>query len=243
MHKIISFISCGIMLCLMSTTASAVSDNYDPGEWEFQFHLQVKDGVLHTNTEAKQSYEATLDPVNWIDPKTSDYKVVITGVKGNTLGTYGFNDPHSIVPALNKSVFDVITPMFANGKTALFYSKTNTKLFEISLAGTLFCNDDKFCDMDGGENFATCPNDCPKPPDTPDPVAPPTPVAPTPGNTVTPPPMPTPGATGGVPDTVIKGGTVSTNGNIPILPIVIGVGAILLAVLGLVYMRQRNAQE
>lgn len=222
----------------------AISDDYDPGVWSFAFHFQIKNGVLSTQSEAKLEYEATLASGEQLSPGNTDYRIDIIGVKGNILGTYGFNDPKTYVAVLDKTVFDVLTPFFANGKKAEIYAKNGKKLFEVSLAGTSFCNDNGRCDMGVGENFSNCVNDCPPPP-TPNPT--PTPVTPTPAN-----PTPTPVQPGAV-DPTITPSTSSTGtsgevvrtqglmtGNSKIM-LVFGVGFVLLSVLGFVVMRGRKS--
>lgn len=228
------------------TQLFAISEDYNPGEWSFAFHFQIKNGVLGTQTEAKLAYEATLAYAEQIPPGTTDYRIDIIGVKGNILGTYGFNDPKTYVAVLDKTVFDVITPFFANGKRAEVYAKNGKKLFEISLAGTSFCNDNNVCDMGVGENFSNCANDCPPPPSptptpsvvTPTPSNPtPTPIAPT---VVDPSVAPSPSGTTSDGEVVRTPGLMTGNNKIML---VVGVGFVLLSVLGFVVMRGRRSEE
>ncbi len=224
------------------TQIFAISDDYDPGGWAFAFHFQIKNGVLASLSESKLAYSPTLAVSEKLEPGNTDYRIDIIGVRGNLLGTYGFNDPKTYVAVLDKTVFDVVTPFYANGKKAEVYAKSGKKLFEIDLGGTSFCNDNKVCDMNVGENFSTCPNDCPPPPSNP----PPSPSGITPPSTnPTPPPTTSeiepvapnlPGTNNG--EVVRTPGLMEGNNKIML---VFGVGFVLFAVLGFVVMRARKS--
>lgn len=155
---------CTLML-FFPTLSFAMNTDYDPGTWDYTFHLQIKNGVLGIQKEAVTPYEATLNSGEIpLPPKNTDFHIDVIGVKGNLLGSYGFNDPKTYAPVLEKTIFDLNIPFFANGGRAVVFNRAGKKLFEQSLLGTSFCNDNRKCEIATGENFANCANDCPPPP-------------------------------------------------------------------------------
>jgi hypothetical protein len=242
MLSIKKYILAALLLLSFPFTTFAFSADYDPGIWAFVFHLEIKDGILRAQADAVIPYEAT--PVSETpdskDPNESDFHVDIIGVRGNMLGSFGFDDPKTVVPALGKSVFDVYTPFFANGTRALISTKEGKKLLELSLSGTSFCNDNAVCDTDVGENFVNCANDCPAP------------------EVLTPIPQTNDGDVGETPTQEVGGEKpviTSTDGTATItrtqgdtekrssvIPMTIGVGIILLALVGLIYWRRRGIE-
>ena len=156
MKKIFALIILGILLPL--TFASA---NYDDDVWSYVFHLQYKDNVLGVNDSEKNPY--TPIPGAYIqkdDPKTTDFSGKIISVKGKELGIFGFNKPTSMVISLGKSILEIQAPYFADADHVSFFDKNGKHLFNISLLGSSFCNDDNVCNAKVGENSVNCPNDC-----------------------------------------------------------------------------------
>lgn len=237
-----------MLFVLIPSAALAFSEDYDPGVWVYNFHFEIKSGVLSSFRGAPLPYEAM--PVAEFpapkSPSDSDYRIDIISGKGVLLGSFGFDDPKTIVAALGASVFDVKVPFFANGGKALIYDRSKKKLIEISLTGSSFCNDNGICDPSVGETYLNCANDCPAPivptitpgtqPDTPSSAPTTSPSSPT----ITP-PSPVVNSTGG------EATVTHTQGDAPerksvVIPMTIGVGTMLLAVVGLVYWRRRGTE-
>lgn len=137
------------------------SANYDDDVWSYVFHLQYKEGVLGVNDSEKESYTSIPQLFTaTTDPATTDFRGAIVSGKGKELATFGFNKPTSIVISLGKSILDVNAPYFANADHVTFFDKKGKRLFDISLRGSSFCNDNNICNANVGENSLNCPNDC-----------------------------------------------------------------------------------
>jgi hypothetical protein len=210
--------------------------------WKYVFHLEEKSGVLAVNSSEKFAYDTI--PMEWGGGMEDGayYGEIVSG-RGVSLKKVWFT-PTLQVEAQNKKIIDLEAPYFANARDITFYKKDSTKLFSISLRASSFCNDDGKCNIEVGENYGNCANDCVRPDDAPiftptPPQTPPTPTTPNP--TIATPP--TESAPPIVTDPEIvrttetpsvaeqMGGTVSLVG---------GVFLILTAVVGLIYIKKKN---
>lgn len=156
MKKIFTLSILGVLLPLTFAFA-----NYDNNEWSYVFHLQYKEGLLGVNDSEKEPY--TSIPQLFAateDPAMTDFSGTIVSGKGKELATFGFNKPTSMVISLGKSILDVRAPYFANADHVTFFDKKGKRLFDVSLRGSSFCNDNNICNVDVGENSLNCPNDC-----------------------------------------------------------------------------------
>lgn len=156
MKKIFTLAILGILLPF--TIAFA---NYDNDEWSYLFHLQYKEGVLGVNDSEKEPYTSIPQLFTaTTDPATTDFSGTIVSGKGKKLATFGFNKPTSMVVSLGKSILDVRAPYFANADHVTFFDKRGKRLFDVSVRGSSFCNDNNICNANVGENSVNCPNDC-----------------------------------------------------------------------------------
>lgn len=239
MKKIFALIILGILLPL--TFASA---NYDDDVWSYTFHLQYKDGVLGVNDSEKNPYTPIPGAYTQTeDPKTTDFVGKIISVKGKELGVFGFNKPTSMIISLGKSILEVQAPYFADADHVSFFDKKGTRLFNISLLGSSFCNDDNVCNAKVGENSANCPNDCGGGITTTQPQAIP-PQTEVPATTTQIQNTPTPEqviTSNGEQPTPVASATISTAKK-PITSIVMFVGGILLVLLAIIlwYTRRKT---
>ena len=132
--------------------------------WSYAFHMEYRNGTLAPDTSSGESYT----PIPELstpegDPSATDFYGVIIGVKGKELNRFGFNTPKTTVAALGKSIFDVKATFFADADHVSFYTQQGKHLFDISVKGSSFCNDNNVCNADVGEDYTNCPNDCPAP--------------------------------------------------------------------------------
>ena len=156
MKKIFTLVILAIFLPLTFAFA-----NYDSDEWSYLFHLQYKEGVLGVNSSEKYPYVSIPQLFTATeDPKTTDFTGTVISGKGKELAKFGFNKPTSIVISLGKSILDVSAPYFANADHVTFFDKNGKRLFDVSLRGSSFCNDNNVCNADVGENSVNCSNDC-----------------------------------------------------------------------------------
>jgi hypothetical protein len=151
-------------------------------DWSYSFHLQEVDGKV---TPAKDSND-TYTPVPELfvkigEPNETDFYGIIKNIKGKETARFGFNAPETTVALLGKSLFDVKAPFYADSDHVEFYTQSGKHLFDISVKGSSFCDDDAACDGEVGETYLNCPADCPPPP----------PVTTTPISTTTSPTSPT----------------------------------------------------
>lgn len=156
MKKIFTLVILAVFLPLAFASA-----NYDDDIWSYVFHLQYKEGVLGVNDSEKDPYTSIpqlFTATN--DPATTDFSGTIVSGKGKELAKFGFNKPTSIVVSLGKSIIDVNAPYFANADHVTFFDKKGKRLFDISVRGSSFCNDNNICNANVGENSLNCPNDC-----------------------------------------------------------------------------------
>ena len=232
-----------LFLVLFLTFPVFAFANIDDDIWIYSFLLQYKQGILAPQEGVGIPYD--LIPTAFeekVSVSGGDYYGIILTVKGKEDARFGFNKPTTQNVSLGKSLLAVRAPYFANADHVSFYSHDGKHLFDISVKGSSFCNDNNSCDTQTGENYLNCPNDCPPPP--------PTPVTPTPS------PIISTGSTGG--DTTITpaaatptpepvtGIVVKTAGNLPSLTLspvtiaVLVVSIIVLLILFAVWKVRKN---
>lgn len=153
-----------IVLTALFTTSSASAAGFSD-DWAYAFHLQSENGVLSPDKSSGEYYTPIPELyVSSVNPSSSDYYGLIKSIKGKEVARFGFNEPQTTVSLLGKSLFDVKAPFFANADHVEFYTKNGKKLFDISVRGSSFCNDNATCNADVGETYLNCPADCPPPP-------------------------------------------------------------------------------
>lgn len=208
------------------------SANIDDDIWIYVFRLEYAQGTLSTEAGLKVPYD--LIPTAFEEKVSAGegdyYGTIFTGT-GKEDARFGFNKPTTQNISSGKSLLPVRAPYFANADHVSFYSRGGKHLFDVSVKGSSFCNDNNSCNTEAGENYLNCPNDCPPPPPASiDPT--PLPVTPSSGTggetTVTPPESPVPS-----PEPV-TGTVVKTPGNIPSIslsPVTIAVLVVSMLVL------------
>ncbi len=220
------------------------SANVDDDVWIYVFRLEYSQGTLGTEAGLKVPYD--LIPTAFeekVSALSGDYYGTVFTVTGKEDARFGFNKPTAQNVSSGKSLLAVRAPYFANADHVSFYSHNGNHLFDISVRGSSFCNDNNTCDSLIGENYLNCPNDCPPPPPTPTTPEPSTvvPTANTGGETTITPSVgqtPTPEP---VTETVVK-----TGGNLPSLTLspvtiaVLVVSMIVLLILFVVWKVRKN---
>ncbi len=163
-------------------------------EWHVVYHLKYRNGTLISDTSSGMAYTPimyTPESLGQTDPKDSDFYATTLSGSGTEIERFGFDIPSVYSPALGESLFDVTGKYFAYADRIVFFKKGGVELFRISLKESSFCNENKVCNADAGEDHLNCPMDCPAP----EPVVPPE-KEPGTGNITTPttPNTDTPGA-------------------------------------------------
>ncbi len=160
-------------------------------EWHVVYHLKYRNGTLVPDTSSGMSYTPimyTPESFGQSDPNNSDFYATTLSGSGAEIERFGFNIPSVYSPALGESVFDVTGKYFAYADRIVFFKKGGIELFRISLKESSFCNEDKVCNADVGEDYMNCSMDCPAPqpvtqpeqsPNTENTVTPATPNTPT----------------------------------------------------------------
>lgn len=153
-----------LLLIFVSIAGFARADSLsDKNVFVFSFHLYYDNGQLFANRDVKNKYDV-LSSV--FSPETisttKPFKGEISAINGRVLDSFAF-DPQKGDPSFKKGMIDVRAPYFADAKGVNFYNEAGQKLLSLDLTETSYCNDDGVCNADIGENFQTCPNDCPKP--------------------------------------------------------------------------------
>ncbi|KKR08623.1 MAG: hypothetical protein UT43_C0018G0004 [Parcubacteria group bacterium GW2011_GWC1_39_29] len=126
----------------------------------YQFHLYYNNGVLVNDRDFKYSYDVI--PGLYIQSGVQTaypYVIEIISISGVKLTEVEF-DPGVQLTGKTVGKLTVTAPYFANAKDVNIYDSQNKILISIPVSETSFCNDDKICDSDVGENYNNCPNDC-----------------------------------------------------------------------------------
>lgn len=142
--------------------------NVEEGIWSYVFHLESVNGTLSVRTDTKTPYSPVpilFTPV--IDVAQAPFYGIVLSVKGKTLEKFGIPPATTVNTVTGKSEMEVSGPYFADAERVAFYTKEGKHLFDISVKGSSFCNDDNKCNVDVGENYINCPLDCPAPIKTP----------------------------------------------------------------------------
>ena len=152
-------------LLLLPLYSSAMVDSE---YWSYVFHLEYSQGTLRVDTNAEFAYSPI--PAQYAAEYRSDetdFYGVLFNMKNKEEARFGFMAPTTTVAALGKSIMNVAAPKFADVDHVSFYTKTHKHLFDVSVAGSSFCNDNERCDAQVGESYTNCPADCPAPATTP----------------------------------------------------------------------------
>lgn len=153
-----------LLLTTLFTASSAFAGGFSD-DWSYAFHLQSVNGTISPDKSSGEFYTPVPELyVSSVNAAESDYYGLIKSIKGKEVARFGFNEPQTTVSLLGKSLFDVKAPFYANADHVEFYAKNGKKLFDISVRGSSFCNDNATCNADVGETYLNCPSDCPPPP-------------------------------------------------------------------------------
>ncbi len=234
-----------LLLIFTFLTPVFASANVDDDIWIYVFKLEYVQGILSPEKGPSIAYD--LIPTAYeekVPASSGDYYGIVLTSKGKEDARFGFNKPTTQNVSSGKSLLSVRAPYFANADHVSFYGHDGKHLFDISVKGSSFCNDNGSCNADAGENYLNCPNDCPPPP----------PVSTTPGPLPLPPDSNTQGETTVNPivpspspspepfqETVTKtSGSLASLAHSPITIIVLVVSIVLLLILFVVWKIRKN---
>ena len=152
------------LLFVLLASPTLVVANVDDDVWSYLFQLEYRQGTLAPAAGAAIPYRSIPMAYSESAPATtSDYYAVIYSFRGIEEARFGFNRPSTEVAVSGKGLLFVYAPYFADADHVSFFSRSGMKLFDISVKGSSFCNDNHICNADVGENHNNCAYDCPVP--------------------------------------------------------------------------------
>lgn len=152
MKKIFFTVSAFIFL---AQGALAQSD-FSPSHFSYIFHLYYDNGRLSADKDVGFKYD--IIATQYI-PSQGPYKGEIINFAGAKAATFEF-DPTGGNQNFKAGKIKIPAPYTANAKEVSFYNNQGARVLTIDLSASSYCNDNKVCDEDRGENFRACPNDC-----------------------------------------------------------------------------------
>jgi hypothetical protein len=136
-------------LLLIAAIVSAQTEDFSSSEFSYLFHVYYEGGRLSLDRDFRYPYDVVASPA---DEGAGPFKADIINFLGQVQTSATFN--------LEEGNADISIPFVANAKEIYFYNADGIRLLSVDLSGSSFCNDDKVCNQDVGENFRACPNDC-----------------------------------------------------------------------------------
>ena len=149
-----------LILSLLLSVTFARGDIAQPDSYYYQFHLYYNNGALMADRDFEYIYDVI--PGLYVQPEIQTaypYIAEVISVKGVKLTEIKF-DPGLTLVGKTAGKLVIALPYFANAKDVNIYDNQEKILISIPVGETSFCNDDKICDSDVGENYNNCPNDC-----------------------------------------------------------------------------------
>jgi hypothetical protein len=123
----------------------------------YVFHLYLSDkGNLVVDRQFEFPYEV-MEGEYFAFPGAYRFEVI------NKLNEIGFQDSFDHKGGNPKFTFGVVqvnAPYHTDGKEVIFYNEKNEKVLTVNVEESSFCDDDDVCELNYGESYKTCPNDC-----------------------------------------------------------------------------------
>jgi hypothetical protein len=149
------------LIILLSISAAVVSgDVIETSSYYYQLHLYYNNGTLVADRDFQYIYDVI--PGTYTQPEIQTaypYVGEVVSIGGVKLIEVEF-DPGIQLAGKTSGKLTVLMPYFANAKDINIYDNKRSILISIPVGETSFCNDDKICDSDVGENYINCSNDC-----------------------------------------------------------------------------------
>ncbi len=157
MKKIILTILIGLAWMPFLASADIYTDAHD---FVYTFYLRYDNGKLSVDKSAKHPYDLIADTFEQPEVGENPFHVQVFGVNGDKIAEALFKIPTSSMP---RGPVIVRAPYFANAGKVVFLNSKGVQLLTVSVAESSFCNDDKVCNADVGEDWKNCRNDCVQP--------------------------------------------------------------------------------
>ena len=147
-----------IVLLISATIASG--DVVESPSYYYQLHLYYNNGTLVADRDFQYVYDVIPGTYTQTEIQTAyPYIGEVISIGGVKLAEV-IIDPGAQLIGKTSGKLTVTLPYFANTKDINIYDNKRGILISIPVGETSFCNDDKICDSDIGENYNNCPNDC-----------------------------------------------------------------------------------
>ncbi len=147
-----------ILILISLLPIFSLADAYEDNQYHYSFYLYYDNGSLKTDQDYKYAYDVL--PGASVD-MNSDIVSSFVGNIYNILGEKSYSisfNPESIAGKEGK--VEVQAPYIADATKIEFINSNGQKVLEINVSASSFCNDDKVCDAEVGENYINCPYDC-----------------------------------------------------------------------------------
>ncbi len=149
-----------LILSLLFIATLAKGDVAQPAEFYYQLHLYYNNGTIVADRDFQYVYDIIPGSYNQPEIQTAyPYLAEIVSIKGVKLTEVKF-DPGVQLAGKTTGKLTVTLPYFANAKDINIYDNQGRILISIPVSESSFCNEDKICDSDVGEDYNNCANDC-----------------------------------------------------------------------------------
>lgn len=136
----------------------------------YNLYLYYDSGNIVADRDYAISYDISEDnPPSNDDGGGNPYRIDVVSIRGVVLGSFNFV-PTQLLSGQQKGKIVVRAPYFANAKEVAIYNNAGQLVIRVPVIESSFCNEDNICDIDVGENYVNCSNDC-KEPATPTPIS------------------------------------------------------------------------
>lgn len=174
--KISSFLAFGFLLIisfgfwLFTYNSVSAEGESDKGITDavYVFHLFYDNGQLLTNRDFEFKYDILIEKFEPEEDRVGSFKAEILNFENKAVSNFQF-DPQRGDSNFKKGDIEVKGPYFAEAAKVNFYNQNNNLLLTLSVAESSFCNNNKICNSDVGEDSKTCPSDCAAPTSSPTP--------------------------------------------------------------------------
>ena len=141
----------------------------------YNLYLYYDNGNIVADRDHAISYDISEGSLSSnSDGGDNPYRIDVVSIRNVVLGSLDFS-PTQLLSDQQKGKIVVRAPYFANAKEVAIYNNVTQLVIKIPVIESSFCNEDNICDIDVGENYKNCLNDC-KESVTPAPTPTPTPV-------------------------------------------------------------------
>lgn len=152
-----------IPLLLFVIGGGTYADVIEDAPWftyTYLFRLYYDGGQLFADRDYEFKYDMIAE--EFVPEKLTTqfpFKGEIISFRGEVVSTFLFDPRRGDLDFL-KGKISVKAPYGPNGQKAVFYDSQNKPLVTIFVSESSFCNEDRVCNSDRGEDNKTCPNDC-----------------------------------------------------------------------------------